>query len=116
SDRISNQLRQNSSNTIKNTIKYTPIGEVNVKSYTRKVNNQDTFFVEVKDTGLGIAPEHQSQIFRQYYMTDNKSKTKGFGLGLYISKLLSEQLQGYITLNSTVVKGYNFTFSVSIYT
>jgi len=108
------RIRQIVSNLISNAIKYTPKGEVNVKAYTRKVNNQDTFFVEVKDTGLGIAPEHQSQIFRQYYMTDNKSKTKGFGLGLYISKLLSEQLQGNITLNSAVGKGSTFTLSVPI--
>lgn len=108
------RIRQIVSNLISNAIKYTPKGEVNVKAYTRKVNNQDTFFVEVKDTGLGIAPEHQSQIFRQYYMTDNKSKTKGFGLGLYISKLLSEQLQGDITLNSAVGKGSTFTLSVPI--
>src|SRR5690606_29047583 len=108
------RIRQIVSNLISNAIKYTPKGEVNVKANTRKVNNQDTFFVEVKDTGLGIAPEHQSQIFRQYYMTDNKSKTKGFGLGLYISKLLSEQLQGDITLNSAVGKGSTFTLSVPI--
>lgn len=108
------RVRQIVSNLISNAIKYTPKGEVNVKAYTRKVNNQETLFVEVRDTGLGIAPEHQSQIFRQYYMTDNKSKTKGFGLGLYISKLLSEQLQGDITLNSAVGKGSTFMLSVPI--
>src|SRR5690606_32904442 len=108
------RIRQIVSNLISNAIKYTPKGEVNVKAYTRLVNGKDTLFVEVKDTGLGIAPEHQSQIFRQYYMTDNKSKTKGFGLGLYISKLLSEQLHGDITLSSTLVKGSTFTLSVPI--
>ena len=108
------RVRQIVSNLISNAIKYTPKGTVSIKAYTRKVSNQDTLFVEVKDTGLGIAPEHQSQIFRQYYMTDNKSKTKGFGLGLYISKLLSEQLQGDITLDSMVGKGSTFTLSVPV--
>ncbi|TYR37739.1 response regulator [Sphingobacterium phlebotomi] len=108
------RVRQIVSNLISNAIKYTPKGKVIIKAYTRKVSNQETLFVEVKDTGLGIATEHQSQIFRQYYMTENKSKTKGFGLGLYISKLLSEQLQGDITLNSTVGKGSTFTLSVPI--
>ncbi|NGM65741.1 hybrid sensor histidine kinase/response regulator [Sphingobacterium sp. SGR-19] len=108
------RVRQIVSNLISNAIKYTPKGTVSIKAYARKVNSQDTLFVEVKDTGLGIAPEHQSQIFRQYYMTDNKSKTKGFGLGLYISKLLSEQIQGDITLDSIVGKGSTFTLSVPI--
>ncbi len=108
------RVRQIVSNLISNAIKYTPKGTVSIKAYTRKVSSQDTLFVEVKDTGLGIAPEHQSQIFRQYYMTDNKSKTKGFGLGLYISKLLSEQLQGDITLDSMVGKGSTFTLSVPV--
>src|SRR5690606_16383104 len=88
--RSSFRIRQIISNLISNAIKYTPEGKVSLKAYIRRVSNQDTLFVEVKDTGLGIAPEHRSQIFRQYYMADNKSKTKGFGLGLYISKLLSE--------------------------
>lgn len=108
------RIRQIISNLISNAIKYTPEGKVNLKAYIRRIGNQDTLFVEVKDTGLGIAPEHRSQIFRQYYMTDNKSKTKGFGLGLYISKLLSEQLQGDITLNSTVGKGSTFILKVPI--
>lgn len=108
------RVRQIVSNLISNAIKYTPNGEINIKAYTRAINGKDTLFVDVKDTGSGIAPEHQSQIFRQYYMTDNKSKTKGFGLGLYISKLLSEQLQGDITVTSTVGKGSTFTLSVPI--
>lgn len=108
------RVKQIVSNLISNAIKYTPKGEIQLRAYTRLVNGKDTLFVEVKDTGLGIAPEHQSQIFRQYYMTDNKSKTKGFGLGLYISKLLSEQLHGDITLSSTLGKGSTFTLSVPI--
>src|SRR5690606_10111854 len=108
------RIRQIISNLTSNDIKYTPEGKVNLRAYIRRISNQDTRFVEVKDTGLGIAPEHRSQIFRQYYMTDNKSKTKGFGLGLYISKLLSEQLQGDITLDSTVGKGSTFILKVPI--
>lgn len=108
------RLKQIVSNLISNAIKYTPKGEVHIKANTRTINGKDMLLVDVKDTGPGIAPEHQSQIFRQYYMTDNKSKTKGFGLGLYISKLLSEQLQGDITLNSTPSKGSTFTLSIPI--
>lgn len=108
------RIKQIVSNLISNAIKYTSNGSVNVKAYTKKVGSQDTLFVEVNDTGRGIAPEHQSQIFRQYYMTDDKSKAKGFGLGLYISKLLSEQLHGDITLDSTAGKGSTFTLSVPI--
>lgn len=108
------RIRQIVSNLISNAIKYTPKGEINIKASTRTINGKDKLFVEVKDTGPGISPEHQSQIFRQYYMTDTKSKTKGFGLGLYISKLLSEQVQGNITVTSTVGKGSTFTLSIPI--
>ena len=108
------RIKQIVSNLISNAIKYTLTGEINITGRTRIVDGQETLFVDVTDTGPGIAPEHQAQIFRQYYMAGSKSKTKGFGLGLYISKLLTEQLQGDITLKSTVGKGSTFTLSVPI--
>lgn len=107
-------IKQIVSNLISNAIKYTPHGSIRVKTYLNNSKGKESLCVAVSDTGLGIAPEHQAQIFRQYYMTDNKSKSKGFGLGLYISKLLAQQLQGDIRLQSVPAKGSTFTLEVPI--
>ncbi|MFD1771844.1 ATP-binding response regulator [Sphingobacterium suaedae] len=108
------RIKQIVSNLISNAIKYTPKGSVNLTASIKNIQGQQHLQIEVSDTGLGIAPEHQKHIFRQYYMTDNTSKAGGFGLGLYISKLLTEQLEGEISLTSTLGKGSTFTLSIPI--
>ncbi|MGF7023653.1 CheY-like chemotaxis protein [Sphingobacterium sp. HSC-15S19] len=56
--------------------------------------------IVVKDTGKGISAKDQGHIFEQYYMTDQKSK-HSFGLGLHISKLMTEQLNGTLSVPLT---------------
>ncbi|MNV59751.1 Aerobic respiration control sensor protein ArcB [compost metagenome] len=70
--------------------------------------------MEVKDSGVGISEEDQALVFRQYYMAGTKNQSSSFGLGLYISKLFAQQLDGTIDLISVLEQGSTFTLSVPI--
>ena len=63
--------------------------------------------VMVKDTGIGIAPEHQSRIFERFYRVDksHSKETGGTGLGLSIVKHAVQYHSGKITLDSEIGKG-----------
>ena len=63
--------------------------------------------VFVKDTGIGIAPEHQSRIFERFYRVDksHSKETGGTGLGLSIVKHAVQYHGGKVTLDSEVGKG-----------
>ena len=70
-------------------------------------------FAAVKDTGVGIAPEHQSRVFERFYRVD-KSRSKqtgGTGLGLSIVKHGAQVHHAEITLESQVGKGTCITLT-----
>lgn len=70
-----------------------------------------TPFVSVKDTGIGIAPEHTERIFERFYRVD-KSRSKqsgGTGLGLSIVKHIAASFGGKVTLTSTLGEGTEIT-------
>ncbi|WP_437919178.1 ATP-binding response regulator [Sphingobacterium sp. LRF_L2] len=108
------RIKQIVSNFLSNAIKYTETGTVSLSARIKQRGSDEILLIEVKDTGPGISPEHQKHVFRQYYMTDPKQRTGGFGLGLYISKLLSEQLNGHISLQSSAGKGATFSLTIPI--
>lgn len=68
-------------------------------------------FISVKDTGIGIAPEHTERVFERFYRVD-KSRSKqsgGTGLGLSIVKHIAASLNGKITLESKLGEGTEIT-------
>ena len=67
--------------------------------------------VSVKDTGIGIAPEHQSRIFERFYRVDksHSKETGGTGLGLSIVKHAVQYHGGKVTIDSEVGKGTTIT-------
>ncbi len=72
-------------------------------------------FVSVKDTGIGIAPEHTERVFERFYRVD-KSRSKqsgGTGLGLSIVKHIAASFGGKITLTSTLGEGTEITVTFS---
>jgi len=92
-------------NLIANAVKYTQHGGVLVASRpTRK-----GLRVEIWDTGAGIAPMHQREIFREFYKVPSHAGTSdGFGLGLYIVGRLTHILGHPLTLQSRVGRGTVF--------
>lgn len=86
-------------NLLDNANKYTPDTPVIV---VRTKNNKKGILISVEDNGIGIKSENQKDIFRQFHRvhTGNLHDVKGFGLGLYYVKLMTEAHGGNVKLSS----------------
>ncbi len=67
-------------------------------------------YLDVSDTGMGIAPENLARIFDAYYTT----KKGGTGLGLPTTRRIIEEHQGHITVTSEPGKGTNFRIELPL--
>ena len=67
--------------------------------------------VRVRDTGIGIAPEHLDRLFERFYRVDTSRSREigGTGLGLSIVKHLAALYHGEVSVESEVGKGSTFT-------
>lgn len=94
-----------------NAIKYTPPGSDNeVGRVTVSVERSDGQAVlRVRDTGIGIDPDDLPHLFERFYRADRARSRQGTGLGLPIAQTLVEQLDGYITVESSPGKGSTFS-------
>ncbi|HBB91523.1 MAG TPA: hypothetical protein DC042_07330 [Bacteroidales bacterium] len=103
-------LYQVLSNILLNAIKFTEAGRIDFGYKIRKADIQ--FFV--RDTGIGISPEHYGLIFGRFMQTElTTSKTyEGAGLGLAICKGLVELLGGRIWVESEIGEGSTFFFTL----
>jgi signal transduction histidine kinase len=102
-------------NLVANAIQYTPEGGDVTISAVRQV---DEIHISVKDTGVGIPPEHLANLFTRFYRVD-KSRSRnaggGSGIGLTIAKHLVEAHGGRIWAESKGDgQGSTFTFSLKI--
>lgn len=96
------------SNLVSNALRYTPRGgRVLVAARYR----DEEILIEVRDSGVGIAPEHQAAIFTEFYQVGNAAREhhKGLGLGLSIVDRLSRALEAPITLRSRLGEGTTFS-------
>ena len=98
-----------------NAVKFTERGEISFKVEVLENNNQKVklHFI-VKDTGIGMTPEQQSKLFQSFSQADTSTTRKygGTGLGLPISKTLTELLGGEIWVESQIDIGSAFHFTV----
>ena len=103
SDRL--KVKQITSNIIKNALKFTDEGGINISYSSTKTN----IFISVNDSGHGINKNDQKKIFEKYSQVNTVKKTKGgSGLGLYISKKLAIELGGDIFVESNYQRGSTF--------
>ncbi len=101
------RLAQAVGNLVSNAIKYTPTGG----SVAVSAGETDTdIWIEVKDTGLGIAPDEQGRIFEAFYRSNRDRRfPQGLGLGLTIAKEIVVGQNGRLTLASAPDQGSAFT-------
>ncbi len=99
-------LQRMLANLIENAIKYTPTGGVLVVARPRGRE----VWIDVVDTGLGIAPEHCERVFDEFYQVDNpgRDRTRGLGMGLSIVRRLSQLLAHPVTVRSRPGRGSRF--------
>ncbi len=110
------KLRQIVINLLGNAIKFTTIGQVNLRvmSYD-SIDIRKGICIAVEDTGPGIAAHEMSQVFEAFVQTEvGRNSQKGTGLGLSISCQLARLLGGDITVESVVNSGSCFRLIVPI--
>jgi signal transduction histidine kinase/CheY-like chemotaxis protein len=100
-------------NFISNALKFTERGEVRVSA---NKGHDNTVVFTVADTGIGIASENHDRIFEEWTQVDGKlQKTaKGTGLGLPLSRKLTQLLGGSVYLKSEVGIGSTFFASIPV--
>ena len=100
-------------NFISNALKFTERGEVRVSV---RNGHDDTVVFSVADTGIGIAPDDQPRIFKEWEQVEGKMQktAKGTGLGLPLSKKLAQLLGGDVYLKSQLGMGSTFFVAVPI--
>ena len=100
-------------NFISNALKFTERGEVRVAVRT---GHDDTVVFSVADTGIGIAPDDQPRVFKEWEQVEGKMQktAKGTGLGLPLSKKLAQLLGGDVYLKSQLGIGSTFFVAVPI--
>lgn len=97
------RLKQIILNLLSNAIKFTENGSVAINASYTDINEEVVkVHITVKDTGIGISPEQQSQIFEEFTQADPSTTRKygGTGLGLTIVKRLTELQGGEVNVES----------------
>jgi PAS domain S-box-containing protein len=111
------RLRQVLLNLAGNALKFTHEGEIAVRvSLDAETDSEVVLHFSVKDTGIGIAADHQAPLFEKFTQADASTTRRygGTGLGLAISKQLTELMGGEIGLVSHEKQGSEFWFTVRL--
>jgi len=111
------RIRQVLINLIANGVKFTRRGHVKV-TVTREMLNEatDRIVMTVEDTGIGIKPDKLRKIFNRFEQSDNSTTRQygGAGLGLAISKKLTECMGGVLEVTSEYQKGTRFSLALPL--
>lgn len=107
-------------NLVNNAIKFTEVGEVNIRVYQQlQLQNRHDEFIfsfSVEDSGIGLAKDEIDQLFKPFSQANDQTSRLygGTGLGLFISKHLVELMGGIIEIKSDEDQGSLFTFSIPL--
>lgn len=115
-------LLQVFTNLVGNSLKFTEAGgKVAIRAYLLEPaedihKKTHTVRIEISDTGMGIAPEHQEKIFGRFFRVENRVHTlEGTGLGLSIVRNIIDKHQTTVHLVSEVGVGTTFWFDLAVF-
>jgi PAS domain S-box-containing protein len=117
------RLHQILRNLLSNSLKFTEQGEVSLTVACEpdgrddgRDDGREQLNFSVRDTGIGIAPEHHEQIFQAFQQIDGSTSRRfgGTGLGLAITRKLVQALDGEVSLQSTPGQGSCFTVHLPV--
>ncbi len=110
------RLKQILLNLVNNAVKFTSEGGVEVALGCKEFAEKVVLHGSVRDSGIGIAPEKASRLFRSFSQADSSTTRQygGTGLGLAIAKRLVERMGGKIWLESAVGEGSTFHFTLQL--
>jgi signal transduction histidine kinase len=92
-------------NLLSNAIKFSP---ENSKIELKTVNDDEKYFLSVKDQGIGISKEDQQHLFERFFRGTNVTHIQGTGLGLHIVYRYAELMNGKVQCKSELEKGTEF--------
>jgi CheY-like chemotaxis protein/anti-sigma regulatory factor (Ser/Thr protein kinase) len=98
-------------NLLGNAIKYTQRGSIELRVRTEG----SQLFIDIVDSGAGIAPEHLERLFEAFYQIDNpnRDQRRGVGLGLSIVQTICRLLDHTVTIKSRLGEGSTFTVQLA---
>lgn len=111
------RIKQVITNLVTNAYKFTEQGEIRVSaSLEQQKEDEHILSISVKDTGIGISEEKQEAIFEEFSQESSKIEKKygGSGLGLSITRRITELLKGSIELKSEQGKGSEFIVKLPV--
>lgn len=109
-----NGLNSVINNLLDNAIKYSPVNTpIDVQL---RISEDSRVIISVTDYGIGIAPEYKEAIFERFYRVsgEDAQMVYGHGIGLYVARLLIQEMGGEIWVESTPNEGSCFSFSLPL--
>jgi signal transduction histidine kinase len=108
------RLRQCLTNLLRNAVKFTSKGHVHLIISMQKNNTREDIHFDIKDTGIGIAPDKQETIFESFEQADGSTARMfgSTGLGLTITKQLTHLLGGDLSVKSKEGQGSVFSLKI----
>lgn len=89
-------------NVLDNAVKYSPEGgSVSIAVQPLEIYTK----ISVKDRGIGISPEHITDVCRRFFREERAGRTEGLGIGLYLTREILEKERGYMKIRSKPDEG-----------